>query len=184
MKERGIIFSGEMVRAILDGRKSQTRRIVKWPTWIGDREFAARVLGGDCKIGEFKDGRPIRSFGCPYGAEGDRLWVRETWCHGLGGVYYRASESPFTSEPPKWKPAIHMPRWASRITLEITDVRVERAYEITTEDAEAEGYGHRVAPAVSFLDSWTDRYGDLATHEWVWAITFKRAHGAEMRGAA
>jgi hypothetical protein len=124
VKERPILFSAPMVRAILDGRKTQTRRLAT--------------------------GR-----GNSYGERGDRLWVRETWAHdgpsldavrtahedamaSLGyGPYYRATEvAPDTL---RWRPSIHMPRWASRITLEVTDVRVQRLHEITEEDAIAEG---------------------------------------------
>jgi len=128
MKERPILFSSEMVRAILDGRKTQTRRVVN----------------------------PRCAYKCPFGRPGDRLWVRETFhtCpHCDGMVAYRAggwkrgesfSWDDLSPLRPKcaahgWKPSIHMPRWASRITLEVVNVRVERVQDITDADAIAEG---------------------------------------------
>jgi hypothetical protein len=120
MKERPILFSGEMVRAILDGRKSQTRRIVK---------------------GEVVDRAAAK--GCPHGTTGDRLWVRETFATGYGGVFYRASEGDncksISGAIVPWKPSIFMPRKLSRLTLEITAIRVERLQQISEADARAEG---------------------------------------------
>lgn len=142
MKERPILFSAPMVRAILEGQKTMTRRAIKqqrpeWALVVGTKE-------------------PILS--CPHGKVGDRLWVRETWTFdnkeylktykdepwrgtpdpGRAGVYYRASERNPDSFP-LWLPSIHMPRWASRILLEITEVRVERLQDISEEDALDEG---------------------------------------------
>jgi len=173
MTERGMIFNGEMVRAILDGRKTQTRRIMKVQprphdhqsynvTWKNEPpayyslhdtegvEWACKFCGD----GVGMDGRSI--YRCPFGKVGDRIWVRETSGlqvrrDALGGTgefrVYRASAPDAvrytTAEgkdvPIKWIPSIHMPRWASRILLEITDVRVERLNDISEEDAEAEG---------------------------------------------
>lgn len=127
MKERPILFNGAMVRAILEGRKTHTRRIVKgmaldWleassPEYVADPEDHL----------------------CPLGAPGDRLWVRETWSSDDGKTaHYRADGETYNAGLP-WRPSIHMPRWASRITLEITGVRVERLQEITEEGAKAEG---------------------------------------------
>ncbi|HDR9036069.1 TPA: hypothetical protein QDB07_003577 [Burkholderia vietnamiensis] len=145
MKERPILFSGPMVRAILEGRKTQTRRVAK--------EFAGRD-DLDAILRRFPNQR-----GCPHGEPGDRLWVRETW-RGVVEInppgkstelavaryvpdpqYCRRVEfqatNPRDREP--WRPSIHMPRWASRITLEITGVRVEQLQSISESDAIAEG---------------------------------------------
>lgn len=153
MKERGIIFNGDMVRAILSGQKTQTRRIVKPQP---DEDGLAKLTGGP-----WVD-TSERKYRCPFGQPGDRLWVRET-CQakelesGLDVVCYPAdeTETPIKAHPldsgnwidlyryrsgeGKLVPSIHMPRWASRITLEITDVRVERLNDISPEDAVGEG---------------------------------------------
>src|SRR5574342_440540 len=129
MKERPILFSGPMVRAILEGRKSQTRRVAKLRSTRRPSGLVVFSLHNRC----------------PYGAPGDRLWVRETWCpvddREEGGklwVDYRATPrysaehpagwdaAPADIEALKWRPSIHMPHWASRISLEVTDVRCER----------------------------------------------------------
>lgn len=138
MKERPIHFSAPMIRAILDGRKTQARRIVKQK----HLPFLENILGN------FLDGkwnqRPL-----PYGKTGDRLWVRETFKqHGMA-ISYKADGTWITDfqhassinphENITWKPSIHMPRSASRILLEITGVRVERLQDISEEDAIAEG---------------------------------------------
>lgn len=177
-KERPILFNGDMVRAILEGRKTQTRRIIKNATGaFWDHGAYKPLVGGDGIVGwhdqgyrvYFKgDGAPCPS--CPFGQPGDLLWGRETWARGwaFGGelcAFYRAdgtglvgSESrpvakvkageygipsvgPDATAPIncKWNPSIHMPRWASRLTLEITNVRVERLKSISQEDAKAEG---------------------------------------------
>jgi hypothetical protein len=165
MKERGMIFNGEMVRAILDGRKTQTRRPIKWKqtrfTEIGEREDGSKWPWSEDAEHACDFWHP-----CPFGAVGDRIWVRETWqaihdyCDENGHVderrYARSiprhrgnywhpvyeeacgNESREDREFP-WRPSIHMPRWASRILLEITDVRVERLNTISEEDAQREG---------------------------------------------
>lgn len=165
MSEHPIIFCGPMVRAILAGTKTQTRRVIKhphvseaveWAWWpekgdAGEWEFAV-AAEGSLAHGDFMR--------CPYGVPGDHLWVRETWqdwCPLWGGgwcghgdqegmardheVYYRADD-PETwkrGAPKRWRPSIHMPRWASRLTLEVVSVRVQRVQEITYADARAEG---------------------------------------------
>lgn len=130
MKERPIIFSAPMVRAILDGRKTQTRRIVNKK----HLPFLANITGN------FLDGkwnqRPL-----PYEKLGDRLWVRETFLQDTNGFIYRA-DGDFEGNAPilgGWRPSIHMPRWASRILLEIIGVRVERLQDISEDDAKSEG---------------------------------------------
>ena len=135
-KERPIIFSAEMVRAILDGRKTQTRRVAKGPNPI-DSPLAISTFGS-----------------CPYGLPGDLLWVRETWACEQAKDAYKPSEiltesvcwynaTDRDSDQDSWRGRIRsprfMPRWASRILLEITDVRVERVQEISKQDASAEG---------------------------------------------
>lgn len=168
MKERGIIFNGEMVRAILDNRKTQTRRVMKvqpvecnhvhWPEyptpeWKSYEEvWSCAVCGNGVSLAR----HGTRGITCPFGQPGDRLWVRETSGlqvrrDALGGTgefrVYRASNPDAIRytiasgkiAPVKWVPSIHMPRWASRITLEITDVRVERLQDISPEDAVNEG---------------------------------------------
>lgn len=157
MKERGMNFNGEMVRAILDGRKTQTRRPIKWKqtrfTEIGEREDGSKWPWSEDAEHACDFWHP-----CPFGAVGDRIWVRETFCtvddtqYGGGKwVDYRATPkfeashpagwdcAPNDAEALKWRPSIHMPRWASRILLEITDVRVERLNAISEEDAQSEG---------------------------------------------
>ncbi|MFN4657398.1 hypothetical protein [Klebsiella pneumoniae] len=152
MKERGMILTGEMVRAILDGRKTQTRRPVRFP--VLDKNLGCELAGNEL-AGELSAGNYLNS---AFGKPGDRIWVRETFCPvddtqygGEKWVDYRATpryeashpagwdSAPNDAEALKWRPSIHMPRWASRILLEITDVRVERLNAISPEDAESEG---------------------------------------------
>ncbi|KIP13439.1 hypothetical protein KY49_680 [Burkholderia sp. MSHR3999] len=162
MKERPILFSGPMVRAILDGRKTQTRRVVNPQPVYGDiaGTFASWMFKKRHASGRwlYPNARDFVLAECPHGQPGDRLWVRETWqhCnHPLGPydadclVFYRADylddpHGPDGEKSPEgkyrdWRPSIHMPRAASRITLEITDVRVERLQDISEVDAIDEG---------------------------------------------
>jgi hypothetical protein len=225
VRERPILFSGEMVRAILDGRKSVTRRVVKPQPVPGDqRPFS--IIQREQRI--LPSGEDFNNVRCPYGQPGDRLWVRETWgagtrpCPSAGwrdGIEYRADMAllqdeldllPLRSDvvPPDgfewdsvrtgWHPSIHMPRWASRITLEITDVRVERVQEISEEDAIAEGVSvlplqsaddpsawWQTAPGVNqsrtpqgaFSKLWDSiNAGGCGwdANPWVWVVTFCR----------
>lgn len=192
MKERPILFNADMVRAILDGRKTQTRRVVK----------ADFDIIGECDDGSLWPWREDCENGgdiwypCPYGQPGDRLWVRETWAmSGHQRVEYRAAPadgSDFRCVD-RWRPSIHMPRWASRITLEITAVRVERLQDISEEDAKAEGvwkYGDEdcwkiytkttsfgtSCPRRSFESLWQSINGPDSwnANPWVWVIEFKR----------
>lgn len=202
MKERPILFSAPMVRAILDGAKTQTRQIIPDGWW--------RCLDWD----DDDDRARAATIG-PYGVPGDRLWVRETWyCDdytandfvaarkgyvGTGptddeivnqwrvAMDYRADHDCNTYEAgcpcsgddgrSCWRPSIHMPRWASRITLEVTEVRVQRLQEISEDDAEAEGCD---SPLVNSCDEfallWESINGKRApwsNNPWVWAISFK-----------
>lgn len=186
MKERGILFSAPMVRAILEGRKTMTRRVVK------DQAFDMTGLSPEiqnsfenaARNSEFWAGF-VRS--CHHGQPGDQLYVRETFYAFLGWkVLYRADDDGFLPDD-GWRPSIHMPRWASRITLEITSVRVERLQDISTEDCIAEGVsttlrGHdaEVDMREQFRKLWNstiigreiERYGWNA-NPWVWVVEFK-----------
>lgn len=148
MKERPILFSGAMVRAILEGIKTQTRRIVKpvlgpradWTPWEGVG-WKPNGLMADIPSEAFS-----KMLYCPYGEVGDYLWVKETFqtgefaCNEPRGFVYRATELDWeTCEGWKWKPSIFMPRAASRISLEITGMQIERLQDITGEDCVAEG---------------------------------------------
>ena len=209
MKERPIIFNGAMVREILDGRKTQTRRVVKHipALGIGDN-WCQKIddVGFNKIIGDY------RIF-CPYGKPGDRLWVRETWRYGccsgytptIGeheykcGIEYKCTyENPISGDrggktfivdrmhyggriaksgSVAWRPSIHMPRWASRITLEITGIRVELLQDISYHDAVAEGCGGMLEPAtVYFQCVWKDINGEDSwnANPWVWVIEFKK----------
>jgi len=190
MKERPIIFSAPMVRAILAGAKTQTRRVMK-PQFAADAvpaEMPATdpiggwVVGGHsgvwwCDAAANPDDARL----CPYGQPGDRLWVRETFAI-VPRTAYRCSKGVQQVLRPDddhdaaiyragwdrsnggfcWRPSVHMPRWASRITLEVTGVRVERLQEISEADFIAEGN-----PWGVYLNSW-------AANPWVWVVQFKR----------
>ncbi|MBK4771007.1 MAG: morphogenetic protein [Pantoea sp. Morm] len=183
MTERGMIFNAEMVRAVLDGRKTQTRRAVKFP--IRDKDFGCELSGNEL-VGEVFAGN-YRN--CPFGAVGDRLWVRETFATGLctaTTIAYCATHKPEDLdegwyERIKWTPSIHMPRWASRITLEITGVRVERLNDISEDDAKAEGAPTECCVIgdkhfLGFRSLWRSIYGadSWQANPWVWVIEFKR----------
>ncbi|WP_200982589.1 ASCH domain-containing protein [Klebsiella quasipneumoniae] len=249
MKERGMIFNSEMVRAILDGRKTQTRRIMK--VQPESNQLGLLLITDSTKhsdIGKYHwaesnaTGNHVRSklFSSPFGAVGERIWVRETWAtlgneegcyvdwednlckgdersaariyrasceqrpcdYGLWSIPDDAYWKPHTKEHKfegAWRPSIHMPRWASRILLEITDVRVERLNAISEEDAEAEGIDmealydsqdcydciadHNMTgrPTVTgaFKYLWESIYGEESwkSNPWVWVIEFKRVEG-------
>lgn len=208
MKERPVIFNGEMVRAILHGRKTQTRRVMK----------------SDCMdIGEKDDGSrwPWREhdeggdywYPCPFGQVGDRLWVREAY---QGPLFHFDQMETYLEDTSKferpefceyradggktpeyydaddnlrygWKPSIHMPRWASRITLEITAVRVERLNDISEEDAKAEGAPTELCIIgekhyMGFRTLWKSIYGEenWRANPWVWVIEFKQVSASEV----
>jgi len=205
MKSRPILFSGAMVRAILAGRKTQTRRVVEpAPTdygldWREDEYgFCAWQDGGLLLDEHSAYGGPCQRV-CPYGRPGDRLWVRETWallsdnnCDEDGdGYVYRADGQPWDEmEGWRWRPSIHMPRDACRLTLEITGVRVERLNSISIADIMAEGTYHnrKLAPQVSddpwcnFEQAWIDLWDSINAKRgcawdadpWVWVIEFER----------
>lgn len=217
MKERPILFSGPMVRAILDGRKTQTRRILHippgWDLGTAERE--------SCRLGMITSPHPKKNrFGafvhkeihpgsgkcqhdivpCKYGKPGDRLWVRESLVLWPGSMDYKADGVPVpinTSSHQQWSwfqnyknascPSIHMPRWASRIALEICDVRVERLNAIREEDAKAEGatpihepnemrWQHYSPYGVGFTQLWEsiNGPGSWDANPWVWVVEFRR----------
>lgn len=197
MKERPILFSAPMVRAILNGSKTQTRRVVNYPPFdSSDEGIDVAFYSGALK--------------CPYGEIGARLWVREahrflaymptyftleylanghakTWDRKNSGIQFR---EPVRVN--KKRPSIHMPRWASRITLEITNIRVERLQDISEEDARAEGVesiggesykdydgtynNHPLTAMASFRTLWQSSNGtdSWAQNPWTWVIEFKR----------
>ncbi len=212
VRERPILFSAPMVRAILAGTKTQTRRIVK------PQPTSAQPIIAIADDGVWR---------CPYGTPGDRLWVRETiaiesWTHEYGNEpplptdrphqhtaprvgdevwhwpHYRATDpAPELScerdrcrvcesgeAGPHWRPSIHMPRWACRIVLEISDVRVDRLQAISAADAIAEGIDPSQTPGIGSDSSLVAAYARLwnsingagawESNPWVWALTFKR----------
>ena len=186
--EKPILFSGEMVRAILDGRKTQTRRVIKPQPSAGVRR-SVFVLSGL----EDGHGRELR---CPYGRPGDTLWVRETWASHkymddtkpseftVGAqmlpVWYRADNAQ-SDERGKWRPSIFMPRWASRITLRVVGVRVETLWDMTVSKMIAEGVAeienndkHPLTPFITLWDSINaDRGYAWYTNPWVWVVEFE-----------
>ncbi|NMY81207.1 hypothetical protein HBO01_21215 [Pseudomonas rhodesiae] len=216
IKERPILFSAPMVRAILEGRKTVTRRAVKFP--FIDRAAGCELSGNEIGPEEIRNN-------CPYGVPGQRLWVRETWyCDHfevMRGPYLKPDDldirealddgtlvyaadglTPYEADQPIWKPSIHMPRWASRILLEITDVRVERLQAGEGETAfesryVAEGinrihqgdgdYAFHPFKSEPGPGSWTDPFDawrelwvgingaeSWNANPWVWVVEFKR----------
>ncbi|WP_122559744.1 hypothetical protein [Pseudomonas viridiflava] len=234
IKERPILFSAPMVRAILSGQKTVTRRALN--------AQALKNIGYGVQLGECHE---LPSKGtlhpnsivyytdfCPYGQPGERLWVRETWSdvnlQGAPGIAYRADgdvrdlmedagflddDGAFNYDDPRskpyqfacwsedllggkegrWRPSIHIPRWASRILLEITAVRVERLQDISEDQARAEGVRlytdhaelgewwhvdgietYSADPRKSFELLWTSVRGDWNSNPWVWVVQFKR----------
>lgn len=195
MKESPIIFSTAMVQAILDGKKTQTRRIIKPQPHDDPSSSMPWVDDGPTPSGAGRCGHSLTTSECPYGQPGDRLWVRETWAENPGKMYHDDPEVVYktdfdgfysTLEPwGKWKPSIHMPRWASRITLAITKIRVERLNDISEADTLAEG----IAPDNDnfaaggtwrngrsvYQELWESIYGNgsWAENPWVWVIEFE-----------
>ena len=169
-KERPIIFTGQMVTAIIQGRKTQTRRVVKAPApWHPADEGL---------LEEFALGY----ISCPYGKRGETMWVRESFRIDKTLKPHYMADSVLCVY--KWKPSIHMPRWASRINLEIVDVRMERLQDISEADARAEGCffcshtGNHKTAAQSFYELWNSinakRGYAWSENVWVYVITFRR----------
>ena len=231
MTERGMIFNAEMVRAILAGRKTQTRRIMK--VQPESNQLGLLLITDSTRhsdIGKYHwaesnaTGNHVRSklFACPFGAVGDQIWVRETF---QGPLFNYEQMDEYLEDSSKlekpefcqyaadgghrpeyqdaddnlrhgWRPSIHMPRWASRILLEITDVRVERLNAISEEDARAEGIidggclncgepepcgcaNPEPDATDAFAYLWQSFYGqeNWNANPWVWVIEFKRVEG-------
>lgn len=193
MREHPSLFNGPMVRAILDRRKRMTRRPAKWPKWATEccdnpsRGFVPHPGYMPMRIDYCEScGSSGSRIGAPW-QPGDLLWVREThWINEAERlVAYRAGgEMPVHLAGAKWRPSIHMPRWASRITLRVTDARVERVQEITEEDAWAEGspgkYPFPILPAPLGETRWVEDGWDYA-RDWfadAWdAIYAPRGYG-------
>lgn len=166
-----ILMNTEMVRAILEGRKTVTRRVVK------DYDKYERLLGIELKFPM----QVYKAFNSPC-EPGDILYVRETWTSFVGSYLYRADQKPGMKNPGKWRSSIHMPREAARIFLRVTDVRVEQLQEIDSAGVYAEGTnGNFGATRGAFIDLWDstikpadrERYG-WAANPWVWVIEFER----------
>ncbi len=224
MKSRPILFSGSMVRALLDDTKTQTRRVGKIQSqdFVGLKAEAVRHATLGYQIQATYDAYPGRGTArhaicaCPFGQPGDQLWVRETWycddyrvsrgpylkpddldvveARECGTLVYAADGlAPYETEQPAWRPSIHMPRWASRITLEVTGVRVERLQDISEADAIAEGvqcdstieyrsaktedgkllHSHAVDQYRALWES-INGPGSWDLNPWVWVIEFRR----------
>jgi hypothetical protein len=201
-KERPIIFSGPMVKAILEGRKTMTRRVINPQprcNQFGSRapyDLECPLTGNVFGWGFQDDNDNFWKF--PYGRVGTRLWVREAW-RECGSqmqaegppIIWRSSEVVFKADDPTdgpWRSPIHMPRLASRLTLEITGVRVERLHQITEADVLAEGIGpehleknrkffHKDDVAgVTFGEFWNAINGKRhpwSSNPWVWVLSFK-----------
>ncbi len=200
VKERPILFSGPMVRAILDNRKTQTRRIVKDLILDPEHDLPCMITeDGPMAFPErFYDG----SIKCPHGSIGERLWVRESCCSDGWSVHYAADNDHrefgdtryddviklhhYAGGFSKQVPSIHMPRWASRIDLEIVGLRVERLNQITPEDAVSEGI-EAFAAEHKLTGYWTTAFSRLwstihaadgpngwAANPWVWVVEFRK----------
>lgn len=196
MKERPIIFSTPMVQAILDGRKTQTRRIIK-PQPDEDCYYLMELNSGILTI-NYNQGDKNPKVKCPYGQPGDLLWVRESFAKatdpdGDDLYYYKADRRHADG---KWKPSIHMPKAAARIWLRVKDVRVERVQDITEGDAIKEGikpefdYLHNsyenLTPKCSFMTLWRKINGRESwdANPWVWVVEFERAPFDSLKGPA
>lgn len=224
LKERPILFNTEMVNAVLEGRKTQTRRAVKkigndhpWEVlksyvakWLNPNKCDAWFLKHTIAENPNADTFLVK---CPYGKVGDRLWVRETFAEihfqknnddlefptPEISILYKANSSDVDKKEKlgaKWKPSIFMPRWASRIKLEITNIRVERLNDISEDDARCEGVesikggfyknyfdskqwgGLQVSARASFASLWNaiNGLGSWKENPWVWVVEFKRVN--------
>jgi hypothetical protein len=182
MKERPILFSSAMVRAILAGKKTQTRRILKRQPH-GAGEWVLRGISW-----MFPNVCPYIAIKCPYGQPGDRLWVRETWydCIDNNDIPRYAADGPAPiteNRHYKKRPSIFMPHLMSRITLEIINIKIERLQDISERDALAEGVysavvtdENHVAPSECFKKLWEsiNGAGSWKANPWVWVIEFKK----------
>lgn len=191
MKERPILFTPENAQKCHDGTKTQTRRlngldiINKSPEGPGGWRLGGQSTHNPL-YWHFSTPHISEAIKCPYGIVGDRLWIREPFhiCNGAqrwkdGTVLYRGEHGVTVGgtyvDLAKWTPSIHMPRWASRITLEITEIRVQRLQAIIPDDARAEGCDDEICAKGAFQELWEsiNGAGSWALNPWVWAITFK-----------
>nr|UVM83626.1 MAG: ASCH domain protein [Bacteriophage sp.] len=205
MAIKPILFNTEMVRAILDGRKTCTRRVIKPQPqsrlcytyagshkgcigkWTYPNRGAHEFWGEEYKLPEnIKDEELSKQWNPPYHTD-DILYARETWKKAPNGYfYYEDWQRNDIADVTKWKPSIYMPKDAARIWLKVTDVRVERLQDMTDDDAEAEGCFDYTSTALGFFDVWDstikksdlDRYGWNA-NPWVWVIKFERCEKPE-----
>ncbi|HGM7619223.1 TPA: hypothetical protein ACKQJA_006404 [Pseudomonas aeruginosa] len=193
-RERPILFNEQMVRAILEGRKTVTRRVMK-----PQPDFLGSMVDPNTPFKTLDAGLHAR-ITCPYGEPGDRLWVREAWAADAQvdaiaprdlsqgePIWYPADFSVRQTgcsmiSKGRGRPSIHMPRWASRVLLEITAVRVERLQDITPNQCIAEGawrekdkeLGRGQEAIAAFVDLWRSTGGDWDANPWVWVVEFKR----------
>lgn len=204
MKERPILFSAPMVSALLDGSKTQTRRIAKFPEGTTAAEWVVnkQAVPDGIYTGWVIDTPAPLSLPrkCPYGQPGDQLWVREAWrtyasLDGIrpreiapgAGIQYEAlgtnlpgDKGDYLLGMGKYRPSMFMPRLASRITLEVVDVRVERLQDISEADAEAEGWTGPILGRYTayhwYLELWEsiNGKGSWDANPWVWVIEFRR----------
>ena len=185
MTERPIIMTSESVRAILDGRKTMTRRVMKpQPVVVVHNPSINQDVYKFKHHVWFSDEPAQAAYApCPYGVPGDRLWVREKFKIGQGrSIVYFDTPSRW-AEGMSWKRSIFMPRWASRITLEVVNVRVERITDISDSDCYAEGIVSLQndilgEPYYSFKDLWDSinakRGYPWSSNPWVWVIEFRK----------
>lgn len=194
MKEKPILFSTDMVRAILDGRKTQTRRIVKHEISCDTYQIEQNFLDETVYLQYSIDGLFIEPYiTCPYGQQGDVLWVRERFCKDFLNRYWYYQQFDFKNryhyvhdskrneeiqfKANDFKPSIHMPKAAARIWLKIESIAVERLQDITEQDAIAEGIIHKSMndPKVEFQHLWQSINGpdSWAQNPWVWVVKFK-----------
>lgn len=213
-REKPILFSGPMVRAILDGCKTQTRRVIKPEPSKHEHNTKAHFHTGEGEQDDWTFDIGIGRWKCPYGKQGDRLWVRETWadvtrafqthdCEEPKVIAFAADDAVYNTETMtflehrndsgiavrKWKPSIFLPHCFSRISLEITDVRVERLKGIPLEDAQSEGIEiEQVEQSAGkqwleqtlchFIKGWdalnAKRGYSWDSNPWVWVIEFKK----------
>ena len=197
MKERSIMFkqphANEMVRAILDDRKTQLRVPMKEQPHEGSKFHGMVQCFGELRALFWCEGQPS-NYGTPLPMHvGDRLWVKETWrCRGgreyeyqkhQPSIMYCAEAEPVEAICNEWRPSIHMPRWASRIDLEITRVWVERVQDITEEDVWKEGWqslawiqdkNGGLCKFAHWGEYWNSIYGTWDANPWVWVYEFRR----------
>lgn len=196
MNYKPIIMGADSIRAILDKKKTMTRRVVKEQSRLREpqEEYGNMVVTAEYfnQYGSWQEWVPnAKTMGCPYGHIGDRLWVKEAfalWTDSPHCVAYKADEMHYDAIDDvfwkdevditsiavdgKWKSPLYMPRWASRITLEITDIKVERLQDITEEDAKAEGYS-RVDEYAWAWDALNAKRGyQWESNPWVWVVSF------------